>query len=35
MCIEFCIGILTFVILILVILCSDFDISNDDRPTDF
>lgn len=33
--IEFYIGMLTFIILILVILCSDFDISNDDRPTDF
>lgn len=33
--IEFYIGILTFIILILVILCSDFDISTDDRPTDF
>jgi len=35
MSIEFYIGMLTFIILILVILCSDFDISNDDRPTDF
>ena len=33
--IEFYIGMLTFIILILVILCSDFDISNDDRPIDF
>ena len=35
MSIEFYIGMLAFIILILVILCSDFDISNDDRPTDF
>jgi len=35
MSIEFCIGMLTFIILILVILCTNFDISDDDRPTDF
>lgn len=29
--IEFYIGMLTFIILILVILCSDFDISNNDK----
>jgi len=33
--IEFYIGMLAFIILILVILCSDFDISNDNKPTDF
>ena len=29
------IGIFTFIILILVILCSDFNIDNDNKPTDF
>ena len=33
--IKFYIGIFTFIILILVILCSDFNIDNDNKPTDF
>ncbi len=29
------IGILAFIIFILIILCSDFNINDDNKPTDF